>query len=481
MTTTATRTVGPRPYDPGPDAKHRSLWLRQVLPDGPPQAPLSGAQRADVAIVGGGYVGLWSAIRIKERDPGCDVVLLEQDICGGGASGRNGGMVLSWWPKLASLVKLCGAEEAVRLGRASEAAIDDLRAFCESHRIDCHFQRGGLLWTATTPAQIGAWDGVLRLSERLDVHAFRPVSPGELARRTGSPNHLAGVLEAAAATVQPAALARGLRRVALELGVRIFERSRVTGFTRERPLAIRTDGHGLLAADKLILATNAWATALPELRRSLVVVSSDIVTTAPIPERLDEIGWNSGEGITDSQTMVNYYRTTHDGRVAFGKGTAGLAYAGRIGPEFDRSPRRTAMVVAELRRTYPTLADVPVEHDWGGPIDRTPNSLPILGRLGGRAHILYGVGWSGNGVGPSLLGGRVLSSLALGIDDQWSQTPLVDHAHDHFPPEPVRFLGGQIVRQAVLRKEAAERAERRPSKLAIQLARLAPAGLEDKG
>jgi glycine/D-amino acid oxidase-like deaminating enzyme len=354
-----------------------------------------------------------------------------------------------------------------------------LRAFCELHRIDCHFKRGGLLWTATTPAQVGAWDGVLRLSERLGVHPFRPVPQSELARRTGSPNHLAGV-EATAATVQPAALVRGLRRVALELGVRIFERTRVIGFTRERPLAIRTEGHGRLAADKLILATNAWAAGLPELHRSLVVVSSDIVTTVPIPERLDEIGWNNGEGITDSQTMVNYYRTTRDGRIAFGKGTAGLARGGRIGPDFDRSPSRTAMVVAELRRTYPGLGEVPIEHDWGGPIDRTPNSLPILGRLGGREHILYGVGWSGNGVGPSLLGGYALSSLALDIDDQWSRAPLVDRSHDHFPPEPVRFLGGQIVRQAVLRKEAAERAGRRPSALAVQLAKLAPAGLEDK-
>jgi putative aminophosphonate oxidoreductase len=478
---TATQIAEPRAAAPAADGQHRSLWLQQVLPDSPPQAPLIGAHRADVAIIGGGYVGLWSAIRIKERDPGCDVVLLEQDICGGGASGRNGGMVLSWWPKLASLVKLCGAEEAVRLGRASEAAIDELRRFCDAHGIDCHFQRGGLLWTATTPAQMGAWESVLRLSERLDVNAFQPITGDELARRTGSRTHLAGVLEPTAATVQPAALARGLRRVALELGVRIFERSRVTSFTRERPLAIRTAGPALLAADRLIVATNAWAAALPELRRSLVVVSSDIVATAPIPERLGQIGWTRGEGITDSQTMVNYYRTTHDGRIAFGKGTARLAYAGRIGTAFDRSPRRTEMVVAELRRTYPALTEVSIEYDWGGPIDRTPNSVPVLGRLGGRDHILYGVGWSGNGVGPSLLGGRILSSLALGIDDRWSQTPLVDRPHDRFPPEPVRFLGGQIVRRAVLRKECAERAQSRPSRLATQLARLAPAGLEDKG
>ena len=467
--------------DAQPDRPHRSLWLREVLPDGPSQPPLQGAARADVAIAGGGFVGLWSAIRIKQADPACDVVVLEQDICGGGASGRNGGMVLSWWPKLASLVGLCGDAEAVRLGRASEDAIDELRVFCEAHEIECDFRQGGLLWTATTPAQSGAWDAVVALTERLGVEAFERLAPAEVARRAGSPAHLAGVFERRAATVQPAALARGLRRVALELGVRIFENTRVTGFTRERPLAIRTDGGGLLAAEKLIVAMNAWAAKLPELRSSLVVVSSDIVATAPIPDRLREIGWDGGEGITDSQMMVNYYRTTRDGRIAFGKGTAGLRYGGRISEDFDRNRRRSGMVAAEFRRAYPNLADVPIEQDWGGPIDRTTNSVPILGHLGGREHILYGVGWSGNGVGPSVLGGKVLASLALGRRDQWSQTRLIDRSWERFPPEPVRYLGGQVVRAAVISKERAERNGREASRLAVRLAKLAPAGLEDKG
>jgi putative aminophosphonate oxidoreductase len=474
-------TPAPTDRQPEADGRHRSLWLREVLPDGPSLPPLQGAARADVAIAGGGFVGLWSAIRIKQADPACDVVVLEQDICGGGASGRNGGMVLSWWPKLASLVSLCGDDQAVRLGRASEAAIDELRSFCEAHEIDCDFRRGGLLWTATTPAQTGAWDAVVSLTQRLGVDAFERLGPAEVARRSGSPTHLAGVFERRAATVQPAALARGLRRVALELGVRIFEHTCVTGFTRERPLAIRTDGGGLLAAEKLIVAMNAWAANLPELRRSLVVVSSDIVATAAIPERLREIGWDGGEGITDSQMMVNYYRTTRDGRIAFGKGTAGLAYGARISEDFDRSARRTTMVTAEFRRAYPKLADVPIEHDWGGPIDRTTNSVPILGHLGGREHILYGVGWSGNGVGPSVVGGKVLASLALGRRDEWSENRLIDRTWERFPPEPVRYLGGQAVREAVIRKERAERSGRQPSQIAVRLAKLAPAGLEDKG
>ena len=467
--------AGPRP------AAHRSLWLLEALGDGPAQPPLTGAQRADVAIAGGGFVGLWTAIRIKQQDPACEIALLEQDVCGGGASGRNGGMVLTWWPKLASLVKLCGEREAVRLGRASQAAIGELGAFAAQHAIDCDFVQGGMLWTATAPAQVGAWDGVVALTERLGLDVFERLDPAEVAARAGSRVHLAGVREPSAATIQPAALARGLRRVALELGVRIFEGTRVTAFSRERPLRIRTAQGGTLSADRLVLATNAWAAAIPELRRSLVVVSSDIAATAPIPELLEQIGWRGGEAITDSQMMVNYYRTTRDGRIAFGKGTAALLYGARIGPSIDQDPARTAIAVAELRRTYPALAAVPIEYDWGGPIDRTPSSVPILGRLGGREHILYGVGWSGNGVGPSLVGARILASLALGLDDEWSASPLVDRPHQRFPPEPIRYLGGRLVRRAVVGKEAAERAGVRPHGLAVALARLAPKGLEDKG
>jgi glycine/D-amino acid oxidase-like deaminating enzyme len=387
--------------------------------------------------------------------------------------------VLSWWPKLSSLAKICGEEEAVRLGRASAEAVGELGEFARAHGIDCHYVRQGFLWTATAPAHVGVWEGVLRLCEAHGVDAFERLEPAEVARRAGSGKHLAGVLERGAATVQPALLARGLRRVATERGVRIHEHTRITGFSRQRPLAVRTE-RGLLAAEKLVVATNAWAQQLSELRRSLVVVSSDIVATAPIPDRLAQIGWTGGESVADSQMMVDYYRTTHDGRIAFGKGTGGVRFAGRIGAAYDRNPAHSELVEAELRRYYPQLHDVPIEHDWGGPIDRTPSSVPILGHLGGREHIVYGVGWSGNGVGPSVIGGRILASLVLGRDDEWSRSPLVNRRHDHFPPEPVRFLGAKIVRAAVVRKERAEAAGETPRGLDERLAALAPAGLEDK-
>ncbi len=462
-----------------PSGRHRSFWLQQIAGDASDAPPLRGASRADVVIVGGGYVGLWTAIRIKEQDPSCDVIVLEQDIAGGGASGRNGGFVLSWWPKLVSLARLYGPREAVAIARNSEAAIDEIRSFTERHGIDADFRRGGWLWTATTDAQLDAWKSVLDVCDQMGIQVFDRWASDEVARRAGSSVHRAGVFEASAAIVQPARLVRGLRRVALGLGVRLFENTRVVRFSRSRPVQVKT-AEGSVVADRLVLAMNAWAAGVPELSRGLAVISSDIIVTAPIADRLEEIGWNPNLSITDSQTMVDYYRVSREGRVMFGKGGWTIGYGGRIGPRFDRHPGRAALVTADFHRYYPKLRDVPITHDWSGPIDRTVDSLPLLGYLGGREHIVYGVGWSGNGVGPSVIGGRILASLALGLVDEWSQHPLVGRPTTGFPSEPIRFIGAHLVRGAVMRKEMAEAAGRAPSRLAVALAKLAPAGLEDK-
>jgi putative aminophosphonate oxidoreductase len=458
---------------------HRSFWLQEIAGDAPEAPPLQGEIKADVAIIGGGFVGLWTAIRIKEHAPTCEVAVLEQDICGGGASGRNGGFVLSWMSKLTSLAKLFGIQEALRIAHGSELAIDEIGEFCRQHRIDADFRKGGWLWTATSKAQLNAWEGVVRHCEQNGVAAFQRLDSNEVSRRAGSPAHRAGVFVENAAVVQPAALVRGLRRVALSLGVRIFESTKVRTFTRTAPAAIRTDA-GKVTAEKLVIAANAWSAAIRELSRAIAVISSDIIVTAPIPERLQQIGWHCDLSITDSQTMVDYYRITRDGRVAFGKGGWTIAYGGNIGAKFDRHARRAAEVTADFRRYYPSLQDVPITHDWSGPIDRTPDSLPLLGCFPAHQNICYGIGWSGNGVGPSVIGGKILASLALERKDEWSNHPLVGRPAAGFPPEPIRFVGAHVVRAAVASKERAEIVGKKPSLLAVQLSKLAPAGLEDK-
>ena len=436
---------------------HRSLWLEEALAGREDAAPLEGPASADVAIIGGGYIGLWTALRLKQSSPDLDVVVLDADICGGGASGRNGGFALSWWAKLPSLVKLAGESGALQVCRESSDAVTELGEFANANGIDCDYRAGGWLWTARTDAQLGAWEGTVELAERLGADAFERLAPDEISRRAGSPQHLAGVLEPTAATVQPAALVRGLRRVALKQGVRIHEHTIVRRIDRSG-MRVETDG-GSVEAGKIVIANNAWAASIRELRRLLVVVSSDIVATEPIPDRLAEIGWTGGECITDCQQMIDYYRTTRDGRIAFGKGGWRIAYGGRIPGGFDEDARRAELVEHDLRLAYPQLADVPVTHSWSGPIDRSPTGLPLIGHLGGHPDIVYGVGWSGNGVAPSLIGGRILASLALDRDDSWARHPLVDQRVAPFP----RSRSGSSAHTSSARACTARSRPRRPA------------------
>ncbi len=177
----------------------RSLWLEEALPQAQDAPRLEGDERADICIVGGGFTGLWTAIRLEEHDPALDVVLVEADVCGGGASGRNGGFVLTWWAKFGTLKKVCGGDEAVRLARASAQAVDGIGAFCAENGIDAHYRRDGWLWAATSEAQLGAWEETLATIAPYGEDPFEPLGPGEAARRAGELTHLGGVFEPTAA------------------------------------------------------------------------------------------------------------------------------------------------------------------------------------------------------------------------------------------------------------------------------------------
>jgi putative aminophosphonate oxidoreductase len=452
----------------------RSWWLRQAAPV-EDATPLAGSRRADVCVVGGGFTGLWTALRIKELEPGADVVLVEADICGGGASGRNGGFAMSFWHHFLGLERACGTAEAIRLAHASCEAVADIGRFCDEHEIDAQYRHDGWFWTATSPAQVGAWTSTMDAIERHGEHPFQRVAPDELAAKTGSRAHIAGVFEPTSATVQPALLARGLMRVAGERGVDVFEHSPMTAIERSTPLVVRTP-RARIRADRVVIATGAWAARLPELRRAFVVVSSDIVITEPAVSELERIGWRDGASISDSRLMVHYYRTTPDGRIAFGKGGGRITYGARLTGSFS-GPSPIAPALGErLRAVYPSFADVPIAASWDGPIDRTVDGLPFFFTLG-RPDLVCGAGYSGNGVGPSTLGGRILASMALGREDEWSRCGLVRSPPRGLPGEPWRYTGGRVVRAAVARKERAEDEDRRPGRLDLALARLAPAGL----
>ncbi|MGH8484773.1 MAG: FAD-dependent oxidoreductase, partial [Pseudomonas sp.] len=290
----------------------RPFWLQQALDqeDAPACPPLRGDTRCDVCIVGGGYTGLWTAVMLKVQQPALDVVLIEADICGAGASGRNGGCALSWSAKYFTLERLFGREEAVRLVQASEQSIYAIGDFCREHGIDADYRLDGTLYTATNRAQMGTTDGVIAALERQGINSFQRLPVDEVQRLAGSARHLEGWFSPAAATVQPGRLVRGLRRVALQKGVRLFEGTAMTGLEEGPQAVVQTAGGGI-RANRVVLGLNAgMARAFPQFERSVAIVSSDMIITEPQPELLQQIGLTSGVSVLDSRFFVHYYHNT---------------------------------------------------------------------------------------------------------------------------------------------------------------------------
>lgn len=430
----------------------RSLWLREALSAeaGTPDAPrLTGAVEADVCIVGGGYTGLWTALRVKELEPTANVVVVEADICGGGASGRNGGLMDPWSVKLFALSQVCGPEEAIRLCHMTDAAIDEIAYFCESNGIDAHLRRAGGLWVAANPSENGSWRAVTRALSALGHDTHREVSPADLPGMTGTSAFIGGTFDRMQASIQPALLARGLRRVALEKGVTIFEHSPITRLRRGKRPAVMT-ANGTISAKRIILAMGAWLAQVSELSRNFVIVSTDMIATEPAPALLDGTALAKGVVVSDSRVFINYFRTTHDGRLAWGKGGPRHAFSGRIDASFHGASSRAAFASRSLRRHYPDFAAVRITDSWTGPIDRTALGIPNFDFLTPERNIVYGGGYSGIGIVPSFVGGRILASLALGRDDEYSNAGVVGPPNGRFPAEPIRYIGGDRHRGCVI-------------------------------
>lgn len=436
--------------------RHAVWWREDALSRaaGEPRPALAGERRVDVCVVGGGFTGLWSALEVTEAMPGARVALLEARECGYGASGRNGGWATGWHDELDGLVHRFGESEALRLAARSAWAIDRIEAFTRENAIECDFRRAGALWTATAPWQLGAWDGAVAACERLGRSAYLEVlDPASLRARTGSEYFVAAARQTDAASLQPALLVAGLRRVALERGVELYESTPMTGLTRSDPAVVETP-RGRVVAGAVVLATGAWIASVRELRRAVIPVGSHLVATEPVPERLESAGWASGELLGDARLMVHYAQVTPTGRVVFGRGGGALGPAGRVTDRLFENPAALAQVAADLRRMLPAAAGARLTHGWGGPVDRAPGHLPFVGRLPGAGAVYYGAGFSGNGVAPSALVGRILGRLAVGLADEDTEGALAQGPPSYWPPEPLRSVGGAAVRALVGRAEA---------------------------
>ena len=453
-----------------------SVWLREALEsEASAQVErLDGDRRADVCIVGGGFTGLWTAFELKTREPSLDVVVVEKTVCGAGGSGANAGFAISLWFQFQLLESICGTEEALRLCRASVDTIGELGEFSKHHSLNTQWRQSGAIWGATCELQSGHWDRILDALEKHQVHHVKPVGRGRITELTGTTAHIAGVLDESTALIHPGFLVRGLRRVVLDLGVKIFEHTAMVALGRTRPPTVRTPT-GTITADKVVLGLYGWSLALPELHAGAMVIFSDAVMTEPVPGELESLGWRDGPGLMDSRTFVEGCRNTADGRVFWSKAGGALPYGGRMDPHMNRSSRSLETMRNVMRAIYPTLADRPILGTWAGPIDRSKSGLPMFGTLPSCPDILFGYGYSGAGIVLSRMGSRILASLALESEDEWSNAGLVSAPVRSFPPEPFRYLGARFVRSAIARKDRLDHEGRQVGPITNFLLRYKPA------
>jgi glycine/D-amino acid oxidase-like deaminating enzyme len=432
-------------------------WLEEAG-ERPPLPQADGELRCDVLVVGGGYTGMWTAWRVSQLEPEASVVLIEAARCGHGPSGRNGGFANAMWFSAHTLRERLGGAGAAGVLRAAQDAVDEIGRFCSEQEVDAWFRQSGYLQVSAAPAQDHVPDEAVDVCHELgEGDQAQAQNTDQVARRCRSPRFRGGVLYPGSATVQPARLALGLRdRLGERPGVRVFERSPlrrlragVWGCLAETPAA-------RIRARSCVLAIGpASAAAGSPLRGRLTVTSSHIVLTEPVPDLLEEIGWTGGECITDSRAMVHYMRTTPDGRIAFGWGGGRIACGARLGRRTELDPELVGQVASHLRSFFPGLEGRRIAHGWGGPIDVSPTHLPALVPVG--SDRVFGVfGYTGNGVGPSLMLARIAASLALDRSDDQSRLALVDPDPRPVPTGLASWLGGNAIRAGLVVKEAAE-------------------------
>ncbi|MEU6585359.1 FAD-dependent oxidoreductase [Nocardia sp. NPDC046763] len=419
-----------------------------------PTDPLTTATDADLAVIGGGYSGLWTALLAKERDPRTDVVLVESALCGHAASGRNGGFcAASLTHGLTNGVDRFPEEIAdlERLGRANLDAIEDA---VRRYRIDCDFRRTGEMEVATAPHEL-EWlreshDATAALGYRSEL-----LDASEVQNLVHSPTYLGGWWDRdGVAMLDPARLAWGLRRACLESGVRIYEGTPVQRISRSHggTLTMHTP-HGEIRAPRVALCTSAFAGPLPKVSRHVVPVYDYALMTEPLSaEQLDAIGWGARMGLGDASYRFHYYRLTSDNRILFGGYDAIYHFGGRIAPALEYNEATFETLARHFFQTFPQLDGLRFTHRWGGVIDTCGRFCAFFGSAY-RGRLAYAVGYTGLGVGATRFGAEVMLDRLYGLDTERTRLRMVRSRPLPLPPEPLRSAGIQLTRWSMARAD----------------------------
>jgi glycine/D-amino acid oxidase-like deaminating enzyme len=434
---------------------HVSWWMETCGDDLTPRPPLDGSISADVAILGGGYTGLWTALYLLEKDPSRKVVVLEREYVGFGASGRNGG-----W--LSPEISVSHTEMIARHGKDATRATHDalvdtigqVQAAVERHGIDGHLDRDGVLLLARGSHQVESLHHLQQeMAELGDPDFFRWLEPDEAAELVRVDDTRAALHAEPFAAVQPAKLVRGLARAVERLGGVIHEQTEVTGYVTGKEPALLTD-RGAVDADVVVLAGEAYLSQLPGHEREVLPVYTQIMLTAPLTDaQRDEIGWRKRFVMQSKRLTIDYLQITRDGRIAFGGRGSIYHWGSAIKREWDCVEETGRQLREQFEDFFPTLKDVPFEHCWGGVVGIHRDWLPSFSydRTTGLAKA---GGYAGEGVAASNLAGRTLADLITGGGTALCELPMVQHEPKKWEPEPLRWLGVRHIQKASAKLEA---------------------------
>jgi glycine/D-amino acid oxidase-like deaminating enzyme len=444
------------------DYRGLSLWFEQLGSRIEPRPALDGSISVDVAIVGGGYTGLWTAYYLLGLDPSLRVAVLEAEIAGFGASGRNGGWCSALYPvAIGNLAREVGRSPAVAQYRAMRDSVIELARVVAAESIDADLAMGGTIVVARTPAQLERARHEVSVERSLGL-GLQLLDPDAAGQRLRATDVLGATYTPHCAAVQPAKLVRGLADVVEQRGARIYEGTRATSIEAG---AVHTP-RGIVRADAIVRATEGFTAQLPGMRRKIAPVYSLVIATEPLPEKVwERIGLEQRETFSDHRHLIVYGQRTAEGRMVFGGRGAPYHLGSRIRPGYDRVPR----VFDALRRTlgemFPILHDVAITHRWGGPLGIARDWHASVG-LDARTGLAWAGGYVGDGVTTTNLAGRTLADLLTSRDTALTQLPWVGHRSPNWEPEPLRWLGANAGLQAMTWADTAERRTGKPSRLA---------------
>ncbi len=447
------------------DYRSRSMWLDGIPGELTPRPSLPGPIDADVAIAGAGYSGLWTAYYLKRADPSLRVVVLEKEIAGFGASGRNGGWCHTTFPgSRERAAETHGRQAVIDQQRALFATVPEIARVIADEDIDARFHVGGQMDLATTPVQL------LRAREDIEYQRswgfgeddFALLGAAEMRARIDVAGCLGAVYTPHAACVDPARLARGLADAVERLGVPIYERTPVTAISPHR---LETDA-GAVRADVVVRATEAFTPALPGFERHVVPIYSLMIGTEPLPEAFwDEVGWRGREVFGDYRFLIFYAMHTEDGRIAIGGRGAPYHFGSRVDESFERVPAVQEHLRTLLGELFPAIGEFEVTHRWGGPVAAARDWYSSVG-LDRSTGIAWAGAYVGDGVATTNLAGRTLSDLIRGEDTELTGLPWVNHVSKLWEPEPLRWVGVNASLRAMGSADAREARSGRPSRRA---------------